>query len=433
MTNEDITLYELNNLVKGVLELELSSLYWIVAETSDVRANQNGHCYLELIQKDTVNKSIVAKARAMIWSSTYHLLKNFFEDTTHQSFASGLKVLIQVSIQFHEVYGYSLTIHDINPEYTLGDQAKQKAAIIKQLQDEGVFDLNKELNLPRPLQRIAIISSPTAAGYEDFCNQLHNNAHGFKFYTRLFPAIMQGERTESSIIYALECIYDKMELFDAVIIIRGGGSSSELNCFDTYLLAASCAQFPLPIITGIGHERDETILDLVAHTKAKTPTAVAELLINLALTEYNIINDFAIDLKKNCDRRLQQENQILNHFEIKNTLSLKNHIQQQTLNLEWITKSLKNFLTNYTKQENQKLQHISKQLCMNSRLQIENKSNEINTTEKYIDLLSPLNMLKKGYTYTLKDGKLVKSKDSLTLGDKITTVFHDGEIASSIN
>ena len=324
MDNKALSLYELNNLIKGVLHDNLSEMFWIRAEMSDVRANQNGHCYLEFIEKDTQGRTIVAKARAMIWSNTFYMLKAYFESTTNQTFASGLKVLVRVSIEFHELYGFSLTVHDIDPSYTLGDQARNRAAILKQLEEDGVIDLNKELELPVPANRIAIISSPTAAGYEDFCNQLANNSMGFVFYTKLFPAIMQGDRAEDSIIEALERIYEYQDCFDAVVIIRGGGATSELSCFDSYLLAASCAQFPLPIITGIGHERDETVLDIVAHTRAKTPTAVAEFLIdNLTSVAQELIS-IQMGLVSIVNQQLQEEMLQLNTFESQTSFYLKN-------------------------------------------------------------------------------------------------------------
>lgn len=249
-------------------------------ELSDVRSNTTGHCYLEFVQKDPRSNNLVAKARGMIWSNIYRLLKPYFEETTGQLFASGIKVLVKVTVQFHELYGYSLTVLDIDPAYTLGDMARRRREILMQLEEEGVLTLNKELEMPVLPQRIAVISSATAAGYGDFCHQLQHNSGGFFFYTELFPALMQGNQVEESVLAALDRINDRVNEFDVVVIIRGGGATSDLSGFDTYLLAAACAQFPLPVITGIGHERDDTVLDSVAHTRVKTPTAAAELLIH---------------------------------------------------------------------------------------------------------------------------------------------------------
>lgn len=287
MEHTIISLSELNLNIKGVVRQAFNDSYWVRAETSDVRHNRNGHCYLEFIEKARDGQSIVAKARGTIWSSTFNLLKPYFEQETGQPFTSGLTVLVSVTIDFHETYGFGLFVNDIDPSYTLGEIARNRMLVIKRLEEEGVLTLNNELELPEPLNRIAVISSPTAAGYEDFQNQLEHNTSGSVFHTKLFPAIMQGDRSESSIIAALEQIYRHRNLFDVVIIIRGGGASSDLSCFDSYLLATNCAQFPLPIVSGIGHERDVTVLDIVAHTRVKTPTAAAEFLINRATATIN--------------------------------------------------------------------------------------------------------------------------------------------------
>ena len=276
---DSLSLLELNSLVRRSLEQCLPDEYWIQAELSDVRSNTTGHCYLEFVQKDPRSNNLVAKARGMIWNNIYRLLKPYFEESTGQLFTSGIKVLVKVTVQFHELYGYSLTVLDIDPAYTLGDMARRRREILLQLEEEGVLTLNKELEMPVLPQRVAVISSATAAGYGDFCHQLQHNPGGFYFYTELFPALMQGNQVEESVLAALDRINARINEFDVVVIIRGGGATSDLSGFDTYLLAAACAQFPLPIITGIGHERDDTVLDSVAHTRVKTPTAAAAFLI----------------------------------------------------------------------------------------------------------------------------------------------------------
>ena len=244
-----------------------------------MREAYNGHCYIELVQKAERGNALVAKARGTIWASIYNMLRPYFENATGQRFAAGINVLMQVTVDYHEQYGLSLTVHDIDPTYTLGDMARRRREILQQLEAEGVLTLNKELHMPLLPQRIAVISAAGAAGYGDFCDQLMNNPYGFAFYPRLFPAVMQGDKVESSIIAALDTIAAERDHWDVVVIIRGGGATSDLSGFDTYPLAANCAQFPLPIITGIGHERDDTVLDTVAHTRVKTPTAAAEYLI----------------------------------------------------------------------------------------------------------------------------------------------------------
>lgn len=410
MQDNILSLYELNKLIKSILSDRLPQLLWVRAETSDVRVNQNGHCYLEFIEKDSQGRSIVAKSRAAIWANTFNLLKMYFESETGQAFSSGLKVLVQVSVEFHELYGMNLTVHDIDPAYTLGDQARNRAAILRQLQEDGVIDLNKELELTVPANRIAIISSPTAAGYEDFCDQLYNNVYGFVFYTKLFPSIMQGDRTADSIIAALEQIYEYQDSFDAVVIIRGGGATSDLSSFDSYLLAASCAQFPLPIITGIGHERDETVLDIVAHTRAKTPTAVAEFLIgNIEDTAYRL-NELTNRIVNSVGQKLQ------------NNLLLLNTNQTQVAYL----------IKNRQKEQATLLTTLSVQLKKTVQQKLKDSKNSLDMFEKHISLVSPLNVLKKGYTLTLKDGKVLKSALATKQGDVITTRFADGDKESVI-
>ncbi|MDR1717170.1 MAG: exodeoxyribonuclease VII large subunit [Prevotella sp.] len=454
MNNQAISLYELNNLIKGVLNDTLPEMVWIRAEMSDVRVNQNGHCYLEFIEKDRIGKTLVAKARGMIWANTFHLLRAYFENSTKQTFSSGLKVLVQVSIEFHELYGFSLTVHDIDPSYTLGDQALNRAAILKQLEEDGVLYLNKELELPLPMNRIAIISSPTAAGYEDFLDQLHKNAFGFVFYTKLFPAIMQGDRSEDSIISALERIYEYQDCFDAVVIIRGGGATSDLSSFDSYLLAASCAQFPLPVITGIGHERDETVLDVVAHTRAKTPTAVAEFLIgNLTETAMEL-TEISQDIVSLVSQRLQDETVRLSVFETKNSFILKGWYREQETVLSsarnvlakgmvriqrenqnkfaFLEDNLKRKSLQLLKDNQSKFSLLEDSLKRSIQQQYKEELNKLETLDKQLHLSSPENILKKGYTLTMKDGKIVKQSGILRKGDEITTFFPDGEIESIV-
>ena len=249
MSQDALSLFDLNALVRRSLEQCLPDEYWIQAELSDVRSNATGHCYLEFVQKDPRSNSLVAKARGTIWNNVYRLLKPYFEESTGQLFTSGIKVLVKVTVQFHELYGYSLTIQDIDPTYTLGDMARRRREILLQLEEEGVLTLNKELDMPELPQRIAVVSSATAAGYGDFCHQLQHNPRGFFFYTELFSALMQGNQVEESILTALDCINDRREVFDAVVIIRGGGATSDLSGFDTYLLAASVSYTHLTLPT----------------------------------------------------------------------------------------------------------------------------------------------------------------------------------------
>ncbi|MGI6048686.1 MAG: exodeoxyribonuclease VII large subunit [Petrimonas sp.] len=408
MPELSLSLSELNWQVRDAIRDHLPDTYWVRAETSDVRRNQNGHCYLEFIEKDTKGQNIVARARGMIWNNVYELLSSYFETETGQQFVSGLSVLVRVSVDFHELYGYSLSVVDIDPSFTIGEIARNRQLILRQLEKEGVLTLNKELSLPELTNKIAVISSPTAAGYEDFCNQLTKNPYGFVFYTKLFPAIMQGERSEASVISALEKIYEHQEYFNAVAIIRGGGSSSDLSCFDSYLLAANCAQFPLPIISGIGHERDVTVVDAVAHTRAKTPTAVAEFLISHTSETAAELMDLQQRLVDESDIIMQTAKNRLNELSRQMIHSSNLFVRDEFSVIQQLSVIFK---------------HQTKRL-----LQIENHF--VSEKSQYIRMVSPENILKRGYTMTLKNGKIIKSVKELAGNDTIETVFSDGRVES---
>ncbi|MDD4777723.1 MAG: exodeoxyribonuclease VII large subunit [Fermentimonas sp.] len=410
MPENSLSLTELNLRVRDAIRDYLPDTYWVRAETSDVRRNRNGHCYLEFLEKDSVDQSIVAKARGVIWSNTYEMLSAYFLSETGQQFTSGLNVLVCVSVTFHELYGYSLTVVDIDPTFTLGEIARNRQLVINRLEEEGVLTLNKELKLPELTNRIAVISSPTAAGYEDFRDQLYNNHTGFVFYTKLFPAVMQGDLSESSIIAALEKIFLNKDLFDAVAIIRGGGASADLNCFDSYLLANNVAQFPLPVVSGIGHERDVTVLDVVSHTRAKTPTAVAEFFIThltktaselIALQDRTITTSEKIILRERTDL-LSLSKEVIHRSALR--------IQKENGDVEKLTTAMNN----------------------NIRQQMQGQFHLLERNEQYINMISPLNILKRGYTLVLKNGKIVTSTDEIEEGDTIQTRFRDGNITSEV-
>lgn len=411
MSDFSFSLSELNIQVRNAIREYLPETYWVRAETSDVRRNQNGHCYLEFIEKDARNQNIVARARGTIWSNTFGMLTTYFEQETGQSFVSGLSVLVRVSIEFHELYGYSLSVVDIDPSFTIGEIARNRQLILKQLEADGVLTLNKEIEMAELTNRIAVISSPTAAGYEDFHDQLANNSLGFVYYTKLFPAIMQGERTESSVIAALDMIYINMEHFDAVVIIRGGGSSSDLSSFDSYMLASNCAQFPLPIISGIGHERDVTVVDTVAHTRVKTPTAAAEYLIeHTAKTASQLID---------LQQRLVDRSRNIMDAEHKRITDL--------------SKSMIHSSKIFVRDEISEVQQLQISLKHHIRHLLQNEKHSILDSEQYIKMVSPENILKRGYTLTLKGGKIVKSVNDLSEDDTIETLFSDGKIESLIS
>ena len=407
---EALSLYDLNALVRRSLEQCLPDEYWVQAELSDVRTNSTGHCYLEFIQKDPRSNNLIAKARGTIWANVYRLLKPYFEESTGQAFVSGIKVLVQVTVSFHELYGYSLTVQDIDPTYTLGDMARRRAEILKQLEEEGVLTLNKELEMPVLPQRIAVVSSPTAAGYGDFCHQLKNNSRGFFFHTELFPALMQGDRVEESVLSALDAILNRQEDFDAVVIIRGGGATSDLSGFDTYLLAAACAQFPLPIITGIGHERDDTVLDSVAHTRVKTPTAAAEYLINcmdLAADELEVLIS---QLHESVRSRLTEEHRKLISYRNRIPSAVVRRVSDAKLALLTTRKDISLAVQTLLSRQRHRLELLQQRLAD----------------------ASPEKMLARGYSITLKDGKVVKNGDVLQLNDEIVTRLYQGEIVSIV-
>ena len=410
MEEQTISLYELNNLVKQALRRHLPDTYWIEAELSDVRSNYSGHCYLEFVQKDASGNTLIAKARGTIWSNVYKMLKPYFEEETGQAFASGIKVRVCVSVEFHELYGHSLTVVDIDPTYTVGDMIRKRREILRRLEEEGVLDLNKELDFPMLPQRIAVISSATAAGYGDFCNQLERNPYGLVFYPKLFPAIMQGERVEESIIAALDRIYAEMEHWDAVAIIRGGGATSDLSGFDSYDLAANCAQFPLPIITGIGHERDDTVIDSVVHTRVKTPTAAAEFLISCMYESALMLEDYTNRIIGGVEVRMEREKHRLERLTERIPMTTNMYLQRGHFKIETIWQRLETALQHKMIKETHRLSLL----------------------EHRVMAASPEHLLKKGYSITMLNGKAVTDASTLKKGDRIVTMLHRGKIESEI-
>ena len=472
--DQKLTLSELNEQISKALHGAFPTSVWVIAEISELKENRNGHCYLELIEKQGFE--IVARSRATIWSYTYRMLKPYFETTTGQLFAQGIKILVQVAVEFHSSFGLSLNIKDIDPIYTVGDMAMQRKEIVNRLQTEGVFDMNKELELPLVPQKIAVISSATAAGYQDFMNQLETNEFGFRFYTKLFQATMQGAETVPTIILALERIFNYEDFFDAVVIIRGGGATADLSSFDSYDLAFNITQFPLPVITGIGHEKDDTIIDLVAHTRLKTPTAVAEFLIkgmerfyDRMLEMENEIVQLSRELIDSHKKELEQAALNLNNtvagfnnnnqaqltrkvnliqrsvkqfsFQKENELNnLKHDVKSKVLMRFAVSKSLllqKQRTLKYAVHEsilkqNTVLVHFKDLVAGQSKRIIYKEKERIHLSENTARLINPLNVLKRGYTITLKEGKIVKSTMQININDDIETRFADGIVKSKI-
>ena len=433
-SEQHLTLYDLNRLVREVIECEMPDEYWVEAELSECRESR-GHCYMELIQKDEQTATPIAKASAKCWASKWSVVRPYFERTTSQQLRAGMKVLLKVYPQFHEAYGFSWIVSDIDPTYTLGDMARKRQEIIRQLKEEGVFDLQRELRLPLFCQRIAVISSETAAGYGDFCHQLADNPYGFRFEPHLFPATMQGEGVEQSIIAALNQIFlmgtengeRKTEngerrterydypaaessrpetnhtsqfstlnsqlstlrsQFDCVVIIRGGGATSDMSGFDTLALAENVANFPIPIITGIGHDRDESILDMVSHTRVKTPTAAAAFLIAHLKEVLDVISDTEHRMANSVLSRMEKEQLKISRFTETIPLLVQRRLTHERHRLELIEEKVKN--------------------------------------------LDPMLLLSRGYSITLFNGKAVRRADQLKEGDEIETRLEKGTIKSII-
>ena len=407
---EAITLFELNNIVKETLKDNLSMPFWIQAELSEVRTNSVGHCYVEFIQKDERKNTLLAKARGNIWRQTFFIMKPYFEKATGQPFQAGIKVMVKVYVEFHELYGFSLNVVDIDPTYTIGDMERRRREILARLEEEGVLTLNKELDMPLLPQRIAVISSATAAGYGDFSNQLAHNPFGFAFYPKLFPAVMQGEQVEQSIIQALDRINAELDQWDVVVIIRGGGATSDLNGFDTYDLAVNCAQFPLPIITGIGHERDDTVLDFISHTRVKTPTAAAEFLINQARSTAEALEGYAGEITDVVTRKIQEE---------------QNRLARLT---ERIPYQIRMRLDKEQYRQEQLIQRLSSVL----QFRLQGERHRLDLMQQKMEAASPDHLLKKGYSITLLHGKAVTDADSLKQGDELETRFLHGTVKSVV-
>lgn len=386
MNDAVLGLYDLNAEISNCVSAHFLHPVWVAAEIVGLSENRTGHCYLELIEKNDAGV-IVAKAKATIWSSLYKQIKPYFLRETGMPLAVGMTVALLVEVVFHPSYGPSLNVKDINPSYTLGNRLLQRNQVINRLHNEGVFDMNKELALPFLTRKMAVITAQTAAGYGDFMNEINQNPWGFRFEVTLFPALVQGELAEASMVKALHEVAEQAEKFDAVVMIRGGGSVADLACFDGYELAYTVTQMPLPVIAGIGHDRDVSVLDMVAAISLKTPTAVAQFLVQKMADVHLQVMGYQDRLTKAVQQLLQRQNQCL--------------------------------------------QTIEMILPLSARRCIERKEHRLQLLERSLDLLSPQNVLKKGYTMTLKDGAVVALQD-LQAGDEITTVFHNGTVASVV-
>jgi exodeoxyribonuclease VII large subunit len=450
-----ISLLELNRNIQETIANGFTESVWVVAEISEISINRNGHCYLELIEKDALNDNIIAKTRATIWAFTFRMLKPYFENAAGHELAVGLKILVLASVEFHELYGLSLNIKDIDPKYTLGDLAEQKTETIKKLVNDGVSEMNKDLPFPIVPQKIAIISSETAAGYQDFVNQLHNNHGEYKYYTKLFPSVMQGVQAEDSIIKSLEKIYNYEDFFDIVVIIRGGGSQSDLHCFNSYQVASNVAQFPLPVITGIGHDKDESVVDIVAHKKLKTPTAAAEYIIEKTLKyEENLfyieeqIKNYCSEIIQNENTRfasysqliiptakliLEKNNNAVSRYKdkcINNIHALINNKQAQLKQIASDSENKTNKVIQTSLMEISKFEYT---ISLKTSLLLQKNNLLINQIKDRLEHSNPESILKRGYSITYLEGKRLSSIKKIVKNDVVLTKLSDGFIRSTID
>ncbi len=453
MPDNSLTLIELNQKIKSSLEQTFDSTVWLVAEINSINKHRSGHCYLEFVQKSTDYDQIIAKARATIWATQYRMIESYFFTVTGSNLQEGIKVMVRVSVDFHELYGLSLNVRDIEPSFTLGDLEKRKKEIIEQLEDDGVMEMNKELDLPLAIQKVAVISSSAAAGYEDFVHQLSKNKYGYGFQTSLFEADMQGKNTEETIVQALTNIFDSEKTFDVVAILRGGGSKSDLSFFDNYNIAYHITQIPIPVITGIGHDRDESITDMVAHTKVKTPTAAANFIIehNL-LFEAEIIelgDDIVFQVKDyintnesyltNLSLGIHRTKKLINEKEENcNRLfyRISNSARQRVNQAEYKISSNKNRIQNIPqvllKQRIIDLDTYQTRIRSSLSYSLKKADRELEMFEQNIRLVDPKKVLKRGFSITKHNGKVLSKSSKIKEGDEIETILDSKTIRSTI-
>ena len=426
-----LTLYELNQLVRETITISMPDEYWVEAEISDIR-EVRGHCYMELIQKDEYGNTPLARASAKCWKNKWMYISPHFERITGHILRAGMKILVQVYADFHETYGFSWIITDIDPTFTMGDMARKRQDIIRRLQEAGVLELQKELSLPLFTQRIAVISSEQAAGYGDFCNQLAENDYGFQFKLSLFRSIMQGEQIESSIISALNEINRQIDHFDVVVIIRGGGSTSDLSGFDSLLLAENVANFPLPVITGIGHDRDESVLDLVSHIRVKTPTAVATLLVDHLIEVYNRISDAQEELTQIVQRRIEIEKMRLNVISEKVPVLFSFVSNRQNAWFDNLFLRIQNAITNRIRQTEQHLNSLSEMLSpLYEHIRIR-ENHRLEILQQKIKAQDPMLILNRGYSITTLNGHVIRNAKNLKKGDILCTQMAKGKVTSIV-
>jgi len=449
-----MTLAELQIIIRDSLYIALPDMYWVVAEISEIKENYAGHCYLELIEKHPDDKNIKARVKAIIWSKRYSFLKSFFENMTGETLKEGLKILIKIKVEYHELFGLSLVITDIDPAFTIGDMAMRRQIVITRLEQDGVFSMNKEIEFPAVPKRIAVISSRNAAGYSDFIKHLTENSFEYTFNTALIESAMQGAETEQGIINALDKISENIDLFDLVVIIRGGGSQSDLSWFDSYNIAYYVTQFPLPVITGIGHDKDTSVTDMVASKSFKTPTAVADFLIDCMVGAERHLIEMSSGIKDISRLIIEKSRNLIEASSIKLIPAaqiliseIRNNLSGKIIEIVNVGKGyiiraglfpanqesrlvsiVKSFSSVKETEIDRRRQNLTT-LTLNS---IKRRSTRLEGLEKALNILSPKSVLKRGYTITSLNGRIVKKRGILKPDDIIDTQFSDGSVCSRI-
>jgi len=451
---EKLSLTELQLIIRDSLYMALPDMYWVIAEISEIKENYAGHCYLELIEKNPDEKNVRARVKAIIWSSRYRFLKSFFENITGESLKEGLKILVKTKVEYHELYGLSLLITDIDPAFTVGEMAMKRQLVIKKLEQEGVFSMNKELEFPVVPQRIAVISSRNAAGYSDFINHLTGNSFGYVFYTVLIESAMQGSDTEQGVIKALDKIALNAHLFDVVVIIRGGGSQSDLSWFDSYDIAYHITQFPLPVITGIGHDKDMSVTDMVANKSMKTPTAVADFLIDCFAIVENQLNEMSSEIRDLSGIIIEKNRNRIDAAKIMfmplsrvMMSGIKDKLSSKIIEIINIGKEctfragllpanhrsrLVSSVNSLSSGKENELERTRDSIINYTFNFLKRNSLRIEGLETTLNILKPENVLQRGYTITSLNGRILKKRSEVKSDDVIETQFGDGSVSSRI-
>ncbi|MCM1504853.1 MAG: exodeoxyribonuclease VII large subunit [Muribaculum sp.] len=426
---ESLSLLELNKRIAALVMNPATQNVWVTAELSDVSV-RGGHCYMELLQKDASTGSTVAKARAVIWANNFRIIRSDFYAATGQDFVSGLKVMVRLSVSMHQVYGMSMVINAVNPDYTLGDIIRRRNEMLERLKAEGIAEINKSLCWPEPPLRIAVVTSPEAAGYGDFMNQIESNSLRLRFILKLFPAIMQGDKAASSVIDALKAIESEADRWDGVVIIRGGGATSDLLGFDNYELAAKVASFPLPVLVGIGHERDVTVLDYVACTRVKTPTAAAEWLILQGKKALDRLSSIGSEICLTAMQFLSGCKEQLGQIEGRLPTLPSVALQRAEARLDRYASALHQSAFKRLQPQMGRLDTIESNMSQAIHNTIERRRVRLDSYAQLVGALSPLATLRRGYSITRFEGRAVTSKDTVPAGGVLVTTLADGTITS---